>query len=255
MMKSLNIFIAVFIFGQRTYAQLTESDTTKFSWKLSSNGSWLTGNVSRLLILSSADLTIIQEPWAIRFSNTYQYGTVSGKLTENDLFSRNFFYLFPRNEVYPYLIGWIETNKRRNFSFRYQIGPGFSWGFVNNKSSSVKISFTATYEMTNYWNSAYSDEKYNGENTIDLLRGTVRLFGKHKLFENKINIAYEAWGQQAFDDKENKRFYGNIVLEFPLTQLLSFRTGHNYYYESLVLSGVKPQDGFLFFGISIGENK
>ncbi|MCU0415019.1 MAG: DUF481 domain-containing protein [Ignavibacteriaceae bacterium] len=255
MRKSRNIFIAVFIFGQLIYAQLTESDTSNFNWKLSTNGSWLTGNVERLLILNSADFTVIEQPWAIRSSTTYQYGTINKKLTENDLFSRNFFYLFPKNEIYPYLMGWIESNKRRNFSFRYQIGPGVSWGFINNKSSLIKISFTTTYEMTNHRNSAYSDEKYNGESTIDLLRGTVRFFGKHKLFENKINIAYEAWGQQAFDDKENIRFYGNIVLEFPLTQLLSFRTGYNYYYESVVLSGVKPRDGFLFFGISIGENK
>jgi hypothetical protein len=254
-MKKLYILIIIFIFAQLSFAQLTESDTSNFSWKLSTNGSWLTGNVDRILILSSADITVIEEPWAIRSSNTYQYGTINKKLIENDLFSRNFFYLFQRNEVYPYLMGWIETNKRRNFSFRYQIGPGFSWGFINNKSSSIKISFTATYEMTNYGNSVYSDDKYNGENTIDLLRGTIRLFGKHQMFENKIKLLYEAWGQQALDDKNNYRFYGNIVLEFPFTKLLSIRTGYNYYYESVVLAGVKERDTFLFFGISIGENK
>lgn len=253
-MKALNFFIIIFIFGQISFAQLTESDTSNFSWKLSSNGSWLTGNVERLLILSSADIAIIEDPFAIRSSNTYQYGTVGKKLTENDLFSRNFLYLFPDNEVYPYLMGWMETNKRRNFSIRYQIGPGFSWGFINDESSTIKISFTATYEMTNYINSDYSDEKYNGENTIELFRVTLRLFGKHQLFENKIKLAYEAWGQRAFDDKDNYRLYGNIVVEYPLTKLLSFRTGYNYYYESVVLSGVKPRDSFLFFGVSIGEN-
>lgn len=254
MMKALNFFFAVLIFGQIAFAQLTESDTSNFSWKLSSNGSWLTGNVERLLILSSADITIIEEPLAFRSSNTYQYGTVGKKLTENDLFSRNFLYLFPVNEVYPYLMGWIETNKRRNFSLRYQIGPGFSWGVIRDESSTIKISFTTTYEMTNYRNSVYSDEKYNGENKIDLFRGTIRLFGKHLLFENKIKLAYEGWGQMAFEDKDNYRLYGNIVVEYPLTKLLSFRTGYNFYYESVVLSGVKPRDSFLFFGVSIGEN-
>lgn len=253
-MKALNFFIILFIFGQISFAQLTESDTSNFSWKLSSNGSWLTGNVERLLILSSADVTIVYETLAFRSSNSYQYGTVGKKLTENDLFSRNFLYLFPKNEVYPYMMGWMETNKRRNFSFRYQIGPGFSWGFISDETSTIKISFTATYEMTNYRNSVYSDEKYNGENTIDLFRGTIRLFGKHLLFENKIKLAYEAWGQRALNDKDNYRLYGNIVVEYPLTKLLSFRTGYNYYYESVVLSGVKPRDSFLFFGVSIGEN-
>ena len=255
MLKYLIFLITILIIGQLSFAQLTESDTSNFSWKLSANGSWLTGNVERLLILSSADITIIEEPWAIRSSNTYQYGTINKKLTENDLFSRNFFYLFPKNEVYPYLMGWIESNKRRNFSFRYQIGPGLSWGFINDESSSIKISFTATYEMTNYRSSVYSIAKYNGDEYLDLFRGTIRLFGKHQLFENKIRLVYEAWGQRAFDDKENHRLYGNIVLEFPFTKLLSFRTGYNYYYESVVLTGVKPRDSFLFFGISIGENK
>lgn len=253
-MKALNFFIIIFILGQISFAQLTDRDTSNFGWKLSANGSWLTGNVERLLILSSADISFIEEFWAIRSSNTYQYGTVGKKLTENDLFSRNFLYLFPDNEVYPYLMVWMETNKRRNFSFRYQIGSGFSWEFINDESSTIKISFTATYEMTNYRNSVYSDEKYNGENTIELLRGTFRLFGKHQLFENKIKLAYEAWGQRALDDKNNYRLYGNIVVEYPLTKLLSFRTGYNYYYESVVLSGVKPRDSFLFFGVSIGED-
>lgn len=254
-MKNLNILIIFFFFSHSSFAQLTERDTSNFSWKLSTNGSWLTGNVERLLILSSADITVIEEPWAIRSSNTYQYGTVGKKLTENDLFSRNFFYLFPKNEVYPYLMGWIESNKRRNFSIRYQIGPGISWGFINDESSSIKISFTATYEMTNYRNTVYSNTNYNGDENLDLFRGTIRLFGKHQMFENKIGFVYEVWGQQTFDDKENHRLYGNIVLEFPITKQLSFRTGYNYYYESVVLAGVKPRDSFLFFGISIGESK
>lgn len=253
-MMKLIYFITIFVFGQKCFAQLTDLDTSNFSWKLSANGSWLTGNVERLLILSSADIAFIEEFWALRSSNTYQYGTVSKKLTENDLFSRNFFYLLPRNVVYPYLMGWVETNKRRNFFLRYQIGPGFSWEFVKEKMSSIKISFTATYEMTNYRNSVYSDIKYNGENIIDLFRGTIRLFGKHRLFENKIKLAYEAWGQWAFENKDNYRLYGNIVIEYPLTKLLSFRTGYNYYYESVVISGVKPHDSFLFFGVSIGED-
>jgi hypothetical protein len=255
MLQYLLFSITIFVFGQLSFAQLTESDTSNFSWKLSANGSWLTGNVERLLILSSADFTVIEEPWAIRSSITYQYGTINKKLTENDLFSRNFFYLFPKNEVYTYLMGWVESNKRRNFSFRYQIGPGLSWGFINDESSSIKISFTATYEMTNYRSSVYSNTKYNGDENLDLVRGTIRLFGKHQLFENKIRLVYEVWGQQAFDDKDNYRFYGNMVLEFPFTKLLSFRTGYNYYYESVVVAGVKPRDTFLFFGISIGENK
>uniref|UniRef100_A0A832DN39 DUF481 domain-containing protein n=1 Tax=Ignavibacterium album TaxID=591197 RepID=A0A832DN39_9BACT len=255
MLKYLIPSITIFLFGQFSFAQLTESDTSKLSWKLSTNGSWLTGNVERVLILSSAEITVIEEPFAIRSSNTYQYGTINKKLTENDLFSRNFFYLFPKNEVYPYLMGWIESNKRRNFSFRYQIGPGFSWGFINDESSSIKISFTATYEMTNYKSSLYSNTKYDGDEDLDLFRGTIRLFGKHHLFENKIRLVYEAWGQQALDDKDNYRFYGNMVLEFPFTKLLSFITGYNYYYERVVVAGVKPRDSFLFFGISIGENK
>lgn len=252
-MKPIYFFFWILVFEQITIAQLTETDTLNFSWKLSSNGSWLSGNVERLIILSSADIAIIEESFAIRSSNTYQYGTVGSRLTENDFFSRNFFYLFPRNEVYPYLMGWMETNRRRNFSFRYQIGPGFSWGFIDNETSTVKVSFTATYEKTNYRATIYSQEEYNGNNVIDLFRGTIRVFGKHKLFDDKIRLTYEAWGQRAFDDLNNHRLYANIIIEVPLTKLLSFRTGYNYYYESVVLAGVKPRDNFLYFGFSIGE--
>lgn len=242
-------------FSNCAFAQLTETDTLKFGYKFTLNGSWLTGNVERLLLISTADISTVQEKWAIRTSNTYQFGTFGKFKTENDLFSKNFFYLVPHSKVYPYLMAWLETNKRRNFQFRYQIGPGASWAFLKKQEHSMKLSFTVTYEQTFFNDSTYVDSDYNNRDKINLFRGTTRLYGLHHFFKDRLRLRYEIWGQLAFEDAGNYRLHGDVFAEMPLTKLISFRAGFNYNYESVTLTTVKQQDTFLVFGISVANYK
>lgn len=90
-------------------------------------GSWMTGNVDRLLFVGNGNVATMHKKWAFRTDVSYQYGTFSKKVTENDLFTRLFFYLYPKNKIYPYLMCWGETSKRRALEYRLQIGPGATW--------------------------------------------------------------------------------------------------------------------------------
>ncbi len=152
-------------------------------------------------------------------------------------------------------MAWFETNKRRDFPFRYQIGPGTSWALLKKQEYSMKLSFTVTYEQTFFNDSAYIESTYNGSDEINLFRGTGRLYGQHHFLKDRLRLRYEIWGQFAFENAKNYRFHGDIFLEMPLTKLISFRAGYNYNYESITLTTVKQMDTFLVFGLSITNYK
>jgi hypothetical protein len=237
------------------WAQLTEADTLKFGYRLAANGSWITGNVERLLLIGAADLSTVHERWAFRSSNQYQYGTFGPFQTENDLLSRNFFYLTPRKKVYPYLMGWVERNLRRDFALRYQLGPGVTYTLARSEAQVVKASLTAAYEEARFNRDTFEAPAYDGRKIIRTYRTTLRLFGQHRLGTGRARLRYELWGQPALEDAENYRLYGDFFAELPLGKAVFFRTGFNYTYESIVLTGVKRQDTFWVFGLSVSNLK
>ncbi len=242
-------------FFQSGQAQLTEADTLPFSYQLAVNGSWITGNVERLLLIGAANLSTVHERWAFRSSNQYQYGTFGAFQTENDLLSRNFFYLSPQKRVYPYLMGWAERNLRRDFALRYQLGPGVTYTLARSEDRVVKASLTATYEEARFNRDTYVDRSYDGSKTIRTYRATLRLFGQHRLSGGRARLRYELWGQPSLEDANNYRLYGDMFAELPLSKAVFFRTGFNYTYESIVLTGVKRQDTFWVFGLSVSNLK
>ncbi len=132
------------------WAQLTESDTLRFGYRANVNGSWITGNVERLLINSNLELSHIGKVVGVKSSNSYLYGTIYQRETENDIFSRNFFYLNPSKCFYPYIMLWLQNSTRQQIDLRYQVGLGASYGLVNTKTNQLKISATLTYQETRY---------------------------------------------------------------------------------------------------------
>jgi hypothetical protein len=87
---------------QAAFAQLTDIDTLPWQYRLSATGSLLTGNVERLLLISGGELAHVQKILGFKTGNTFQYGTIRKRQTEDDLVSRNFLYLFPQARFYPY---------------------------------------------------------------------------------------------------------------------------------------------------------
>ncbi len=231
-------------------AQLNESDSIRWQVKLNATGSVLDGNVARTLLLHRLEVAHANKNWGLSTRNDYQYGTTRYMLTESDVISTNFFYFKPLNKVYPYLMGLLETNLRRKIDFRYQVGPGVTWNVLNDKSSLVKLSVTATYENTRFAGSIFDDNKYNGSNTIETWRATGRIFGRHVL-KSKLKFTYEFWWQQSLDEQINYRYHTEEALEFPIVKHVAFRTGVRYSYENIELVGLKPFDLFWTYGLTI----
>ena len=251
--QSAITFIA-FLSWASGMAQLTESDTLRFGYKASVNGSWITGNVERLIINNNLDVSHVGKRIGLKTSNTYTYGTIFKRETENDFFSRNFIYLHPDKKFYPYLMVWLQNSKRQQIEFRSQVGVGVTYSLLHTPRQLLKISGTISTEETRYNGTSFFILPENLEiNEVNNWRGTLRLLGQHRLSNRKLKLSYETWYQPAFDDAENWRYYINAALDIPLSQHISFRSAILYTHDNIVLSNIKRDDKFVTFGLSFGN--
>jgi hypothetical protein len=253
MKKLLPIMIAI-LFYSETMAQLTETDTLKFGYRVNVNGSWITGNVERLLITNNLDVSHVGKTIGVKSSNNYTYGTIFGFETENDVFSRNFVYLYPQRRFYPYAMLWLQSSTRQQIGFRYQAGVGVSIAIVQKPAHQLKLSTTVSQENTRYQGAVFNitPENLSGDE-VSNWRGTVRLLGHHRIANNKLNIKYETWYQPAFDDANNWRYFLQAAVELPISKRFSFRSALIYSHENIVLSAIKRDDKILTFGLNIGN--
>jgi hypothetical protein len=234
-------------------AQLNRGDTLDWQIKFTVNGSLLAGNVSRFILMNKLELAFAQPLWGMSSRNEYQFGTAARRKTENDFISYNFLYLYPLRKVYPYMMALVETNYRKRIRFRYQLGPGVSYSLLAEKNSLVRLSMTGTYEHTRFDGTQFSNLRDTQSNIIKVCRITGRLFTRHHLFEGRMKIIAEFWWQQSVSDARNHRFYNEEVVEFPVSEHISFRTGFRYTYENVRLKELKPHDLFWTFGFSISN--
>lgn len=234
-------------------AQLNRKDTLDWQIKLSAGGSLLEGNVARFLVMNRLEVAYANPSWGISTRNDYQYGTSKHTKTENDFVSCNFLYATPLKKIYPYLMGIVETNYRRKIKFRYQLGPGVSYTIASKENNLIRLSITGTYEYTRFGGTKFENVSDTSNNIINVWRITGRLFGRQRVFENKLKLSYEFWWQQSVSDWRNYRFYNEDILEVPLNKKFSFRTGFRYSYENVRLKGLKPYDLFWTFGLSVSN--
>jgi hypothetical protein len=240
LLQSTFFFIALTCVAVKASAQLTDIDTASFQLRLSSQGSLLTGNVERLLLMPSAELALVREMWGVKTSNTYQYGTFAKRKTEDDVVSRNFIYLFPKTSFYPYAMIWLERNFRRGIDFRYQAGIGASYVLFTEEHHRLKLSLTLTRE----------ESEFKTNLAIATTRLTARLLGKHVLFDDFVRLRYELWIQPSLEDSKNLRSHIDSLLEIPLSTHLSLLASLNFTRESIVLPKVRENDTLLLFGFS-----
>ncbi len=247
-------FFVVWSISFDTSAQLTESDTLRLGYRVNANGSWITGNVERLLLNSNLDLSHVGEIAGVKSSNSYIYGTIFNNKTENDIFSRNFFYLYPRERFYPYVMLWLQNSRRQQIKFRYQAGLGASYGLVHNAATQLKLSVTLTHEETRYTGEDFTVEPENlNVDRIKNWRGTIRVLGNHYLANKKIRLHYETWYQPAADDKDNWRTYVHAVVEVPLSRHFAFRSALLYMHDNIVLVPIKRDDKIVTFGVNFSN--
>jgi hypothetical protein len=238
---------------QAAFAQLTDIDTLQWQYRLSATGSLLTGNVERLLLISGGELAHVQKILGFKTGNTFQYGTIRKRQTEDDLVSRNFVYLFPKARFYPYLMAWFEKNLRKKIAFRRQLGLGVSYTLSLSATHRMKASLTLSRETTDFAGKITPNASPESGETITTYRATLRFIGKHALLQSKLRIAYEIWYQPSLRDDKNYRHHFDGAMEWPVSKKIALRAAVNRTHESVVLPAVKKSDLLFTFGITFGN--
>lgn len=250
MKKVTLILLSIIAVTKSTYAQINESDTTKFQLRASITGNTQSGNVNILTIRNRVDFSY--RPFTkivFKSQNSSLYQEFSSKKADNDIFSRNYFYYKPQNKFYPFAIAYISTNYRRKINARFFAGAGATYQLVNKANNTIKISASAVYEQNHFNGNQYNYPVYNTSNTISLWRGTLFLGGWHWLFQKHLRIYYDAFWQPASNNKNNYRTQYDIGADFPVWKGLGFTALYTFTHENVVINNVRQEDRILTFGL------
>ena len=231
-------------------AQIDESDTLKVKASLSVTGFWQGGNVETWIFRTSADVRFqALERWVFDTKNSFVYQAFGRQKADEDLLSRNFLYFNPKQRVYPLLIGIASSNFRRRIDVRYLIGGGITYQILTKKENWLKFSISSEYERTNFNQDNFNLAEYNGNSSINTLRGTLWLNGRHQILDKKIIFKHESYFQPSLQRSNNFRWRTDLGLEIPFWKFISFTINYVDTFESIVIEGQRLEDRLLSFGL------
>ena len=253
MPKVLNkLFYIFLLLPMLLFAQINESDTLKIKANLSLTGFWQGGNVETLIFRAKSDLSFIPfKNWVFKTNNSYVYQEFGKEKADEDILSLNFLYLNPDRKIYPLLLGFVSTNFRRKIDQRTLMGAGVTFRVLNKKNHWLKFSLSSEYERTNFSQANFNRTKYNGDPTINTVRGTFWIYGKYQLIEGKLILSHESYYQPSLQESDNYRWRSDIGLQMPIWKFLDFKINYLNTFESLVIENQKQEDRILTFGLTL----
>jgi hypothetical protein len=233
-------------------AQINESDTLSVKASLSITGFYQGGNVETLIFRAKTDLSFKPwKNWVFKNQNSYVYQAFDKKKADEDILSLNFLYLNPERKIYPFVLGFVSTNFRREIDLRYLLGAGVTYQILNKKSSWIKLSISSEYEHTDFSETNFNYSEYDGSHSINTFRATIWVNGKYHLLKNKIILNHESYFQPSLEEGDNFRWQGDIGLELPIWKFLNFKINYRHTFESIVIENQNQEDRFLTFGLTL----
>lgn len=249
MKKILHFFLIFPIF---IFAQINESDTLKIKASLSVTGFYQSGNVDTFIFRAKTDVSFVPwKNWVFKNQNSYVYQEFGKEKADEDILSLNFLYLNPERKIYPFVLGFISTNFRREIDLRYLFGAGVTFQVLNKNKNWLKLSVSTEYENTDFSTTNFNYSEYNNNQSINTLRSTIWLNGKYYVFKNKIILNHEGYFQPSLTDANNFRWQADIGVEFPIWKFLNFKINYRHTFESIVVVNQKQEDRFLTFGFTL----
>ncbi len=249
MKKTLYLLL---LFPVMLSAQINESDSLKIKADLSLTGFWQGGNVETLIFRAKSGVTYKPwKKWVVKTQNSYVYQEFGKVKADADFLSLNFLYFNPEKKIYPQLLGFLSTNFRREINARSLLGGGVTWQAYKKDKDWLKFSLTSEYEQTNFNNTNFNINEYDGRDEIDTWRGTVWVSGKYYLFKDKVILSHESYIQPSIEESNNYRWQADFGMEFPIWKFLNFKINYLRTYESIVIEGQKREDQFLTFGFTL----
>lgn len=233
-------------------AQINESDTLKLKANLGLTGFWQGGNVETLIFRAKSEVSLKPwKKWIFKTRNSYVYQEFGKEKADEDILSLNFLYINPERKFYPLFLGFVSTNFRREIDLRYIFGSGVTYQVLEGKDNWLKFSITSEYESTEFAKTDFNKLEYDGDSSINTLRGTFWVNGKYNLFKKKLILNHESYVQPSLQKGNNFRWYADIGVELPVWDFLNFKINYLHTYESIVIEGQEKEDQFLTFGFTL----
>jgi hypothetical protein len=233
-------------------AQINESDTLNLRANLSLTGFWQGGNVETLIFRAKSEVSFKpSKKMVFKTMNSYVYQAFGKVKADEDILSLNFLYLNPERKFYPLVLGIVSTNFRRKIDIRYLVGAGVTYQVLNSKKNWLKVALTSEYEYTAFDEANFNRSEFNGDKSINTIRGTIWVNGKYHLFKNKIILNHEGYFQPSLAKRNNFRWRADIGVEFPVWKFLNFKVNYLRTFESVVIANQEQEDQFLTFGFTL----
>ncbi|WP_411894419.1 DUF481 domain-containing protein [Winogradskyella sp. A2] len=237
----------IFIFGQ-----VKDADSIKVKADLSLTGFIQAGNVETVIFRATSNVSF--KPWdkgLFETKNSYVYQEFGKEKADEDILSLNFLRFTPERKISPLVLGFISTNFRREIDLRYLFGAGATFQIFKKDKNSLKFALTCEYENTDFKKSTFNRSEYDGNNSIDALRGTLWVQGEYHLFKKKLIVKHESFFQPSLEESNNYRWRADVSLEFPVWKFLNFNINYLDTFESVVIQDQKQDDSVLTFGFTL----
>jgi len=161
-----------------------------------------------------------------------------------------FLYFNTDKKVYPFILGFVSTNFRREINLRTLTGGGATFVLLNDKEDHwLKFSVSSEYEQTKFGETDFNEDDYDGRSTIRTLRGTLWANGKYTLLKDKMILTHESYYQPSLLESNNYRWEADLGLQFPIWKYVDFKVDYRQTFESVVIENQKREDCFLTFGL------
>ncbi|MDG1730123.1 MAG: DUF481 domain-containing protein [Algibacter sp.] len=247
-----NLLFYLLFFPIFLSAQINESDTLRVKASLSLTGFYQSGNVETLIFRAKSDLSFKPwKDWVFKNQNSYVFQEFGKAKADEDILSLNFLYLNPERKIYPFVLGFVSTNFRREIDLRYLLGAGATFQILSKKNNWLKFSVSSEYEQTDFSETTFNYSEYNGNQSINTLRGTIWVNGKYHVFKEKVILNHEIYFQPSLEQSNNFRWQADLGLELPIWKYLNFKINYRHTYESIVIENQKQEDKFLTFGFTL----
>jgi hypothetical protein len=246
------ILIALLILPSALFAQINESDTSKFEANLSLTGFRQQGNVETYIFRTKFGLSFRPIQSVIfKTQNSYVYQEFGKRKADEDILSLNFLYIRPERRIYPFALGFVSTNFRRQINLRYIYGAGTTWQVIKTEKHLLKVSLSCEYEETDFIQTNFNINRYDSQRFIKTFRGTFWTYGKYQLFDKKIILHHECYFQPSIERSDNFRWQADLGLHFPIKKFLDIKANYLYTFESIVIENQKQEDQILSFGLNL----
>jgi len=148
--------------------------------------------------------------------NSYIYQEFEKEKADEDILSLNFLYLNPERKVYPFVLGFVNNNFRREIDLRFLFWAGATFQVLNKEDKWLKFSISSEYERTNIFETDFNYSEYDGQESINKIRRTFWVNGKYRLFKNRMILTHESYFQPSLEKSNNFRWQADVGLELTI---------------------------------------